>query len=113
MIWERDPSLSHVGTEVMRTQDTRMGACVFGRRRRWRLVKRLVIKERGEHHHVVNLGSAAKAQAREEALRLRKQMSAIAACMARRPFKYTAESAAEFWNLRTASRHSHLLSFVS
>ena len=104
LIWERDPTWNRIGTETMRDPNSRMSTCVFGRKRRWRLVCRLIKKTRAPHQDVLNLGLNRREEQRENILKKRKQMCAIAARLSRRPLKYTAESAEAFWNLRTVQQ---------
>ena len=88
----------------MRDPNSRMSTCVFGRKRRWRLVKRLINKDRTQHHDVLNLAQEAREVQSQNTVHKRLVMCAIAARLSRRPLTYIAAQADEFWSLWTVQQ---------
>lgn len=87
-IWERDASLNTLGTEKWNDRKGSSGLVMLGRRKRFRVVKRLVRKgERREEDEV----QAEKKDRRDEECRKRAGLMSMLARMARRPWKDTPE----------------------
>ena len=102
VIWERSCRLNQQGTERGGDFQTSTGLLLFGRKKRFRLVRRLVQKTRTKPVGAEEQGSKRKKQ--EEERRIRARLLSMGVRMVRRPWKATTRS----WRMKTAQTIMHM-----
>ena len=92
MMWERGSSLNQRGTERMGDKETKSGILMFGRRKRFRLVKRLVQLRRSTMLGVGAAEAVVSAKERQEKERQQRgPLMAMAVRPSRRPWEKEVE----------------------